>query len=141
MTGHYLNQDKNVLFSAFFCSPGEIGMNFRPIMARCTYSIEGVAGALYIDVCKKTMEGLHKSRLKYFGLFFCGTLPFAMLVPVSRWSELSLATFITGLVMLGFAGLSLLGFPIKGNADPKDVVSGGLGLLLGTALIYLFSRF
>ena len=90
---------------------------------------------------KKTMGVLQKSRLKYFGLFFCGTLPFAMLVPVSRWPDLSLATFITGLIMLGFAGLGLLGFPMKGNPDPKDVASGGLGLLLGTALIYLFSHF
>jgi hypothetical protein len=90
---------------------------------------------------KKTMGVLQKSRLKYFGLFFFGTLPFAMLVPVSRWPDLSLATFITGLIMLGFAGLGLLGFPMKGNADPKDVASGGLGLLLGTALIYLFSHF
>ena len=90
---------------------------------------------------KKTMGVFQKSRLKYFGLFFFGTLPFAMLVPVSRWPDLSLATFITGLIMLGFAGLGLLGFPMKGNADPKDVASGGLGLLLGTALIYLFSHF
>jgi hypothetical protein len=64
-----------------------------------------------------------------------------MFVPVSRWPDLSLATFITGLVMLGFAGLSLLGFPMKGNTDPKDVASGGLGLLLGTALIYIISFF
>ena len=38
------------------------------------------------------------------------------------------------------AGLGRLGYAFTGHIDPVDVASGALGLLLGTVLIYFFSR-
>jgi hypothetical protein len=78
------------------------------------------------------------SNLKWFGLALALTWAFSMFLPLERWPCLCMGTGITGLIMLAFAALGSLGMPMKANADPKDVASGGLGLLLGTVLIYLF---
>lgn len=86
------------------------------------------------------MKGIDKSHLTWFGLALAGTWVFAMFLPVIQWACLATATLITGLIMLGFAWLGTQGFPMKGNVAPADVASGGLGLLLGTVLIYIFSR-
>ena len=86
------------------------------------------------------MTGIDKKHLKWFGLALAGTWVFAMFLPVSQWKCLATATLITGLIMLAFAWLGTQGFPMKGTVAPGDVASGALGLLLGTVLIYFFSR-
>ena len=86
------------------------------------------------------MEGADKKHLKWFGLALAGTWVFAMLLPVGQWTCLATATLITGIIMLAFAGFGLLGYPMKGGVDPLDVASGAVGILLGTVLIYFFSR-
>lgn len=84
----------------------------------------------------RSMEGIEKSRLKWFGLALGFTWVAAMLLPVRLWGCLAGATLITGLIMLTCAGLNMAGCPMKGFADPKDVASGAFGILLGTVLIY-----
>ncbi len=86
------------------------------------------------------MGRIAASNLKWFGIALALTWAFAMFLPLGRWPCLCMGTGITGLIMLVFAALGSSGMPMKANADPKDVASGGLGLLLGTMLIYLFSR-
>ncbi|HOS97215.1 MAG TPA: hypothetical protein PLR71_10310 [Deltaproteobacteria bacterium] len=86
------------------------------------------------------MERIAPSNLKWFGIALALTWAFAVFLPLERWLCLGMGTGITGLIMLAFAALGSFGMPMKANADPKDVASGGLGLLLGTVLIYLFSR-
>ena len=58
------------------------------------------------------MERTDRSHLTWFGLALAGTWVFAMLLPVGQWACLAGATLI----------------------------AGALGLLLGTVLIYFFSR-
>ena len=48
---------------------------------------------------------------------------------LARWPEVADAVAITAGIMLGFAGLGFLGMPMKGNADPRDVTAGALGML------------
>ncbi len=86
------------------------------------------------------MERTDRSHLTWFGLALAGTWVFAMLLPVGQWACLAGATLIAGAIMLAFAGLGRLGYAFTGHVDPVDVASGALGLLLGTVLIYVFSR-
>ncbi|HPI92814.1 MAG TPA: hypothetical protein PLT09_05895 [Deltaproteobacteria bacterium] len=86
------------------------------------------------------MNPSDRSHLKFFGLSLAGTWVFAMFLPVDRWPYLALGTLSAGLAMLGIAWLNTKGIAMKGTADPKSVASGALGLLLGTVLIYFFSR-
>lgn len=86
------------------------------------------------------MEGREKNHLKWFGLALACTWVLAIFLPVGRWPYLALGTLIAGLALLGFAWLGTKGFTMKDTADPKGIASGALGLLLGTVLIYFFSR-
>lgn len=77
-----------------------------------------------------------RRRLWLFVLGFIGPWIFALLFPLARWPEIAEAVAITAGIMLGFAGIMLgfaglgfLGMPMKGNADPRDVTAGALGML------------
>ena len=69
-------------------------------------------------------------HLRLFALGFLGPWIFALLFPLARWPEVAEAVAITAGIMLGFAGLGFLGVPMKGNADPRDVTAGALGMLV-----------
>jgi hypothetical protein len=83
---------------------------------------------------------MRSRRFGYFSLAFGATWVIAMFLPTSRWPDLALGTLITGIIILSFSGIGLLGFPMKGNADPKNIAFGGIGLLLGAAFIYFVWR-
>ena len=70
-----------------------------------------------------------RRRLWLFVLGFLGPWIFTLLFPLARWPEVADAVAITAGIMLGFAGLGFLGMPMKGNADPRDVTVGALGML------------
>jgi hypothetical protein len=75
------------------------------------------------------------SRSIWFGLTFLMAFGFAVFFPEAKWIDLSLGIGITGSIMLFSAVLGFLGLPMKGNADPKDVASGGAGLLLAASIM------
>ncbi len=65
------------------------------------------------------------------------SLAAAWVMPAGRRLALAGGVGITGLIMLAFAGLGFLGFPMKGDADPRDVAAAAAGLLLGGLAIRL----
>jgi hypothetical protein len=62
-----------------------------------------------------------------------------MCVPKERSEDFVFVFTVTGFIMLFCAVAGFFGFPMKGNADPRDVASGVAGLISAASILFLFS--
>jgi hypothetical protein len=84
-----------------------------------------------------------KSRFGWFIVFFAGAGIMVAFLSKNKSGnrsseELIMGMAIPGFIMLAFSLAGFLGMPMKGNADPRDVACGAIGVLAMAGLIYLF---